>query len=70
MHEIIAARKEWEQSVMRGVPDTLTVIAALIHAASYFLNSKLPQKFIFIITAFHLLETCISLSKLASIQIH
>ena len=33
-------------SGMLPVPDTLAVIAALIHAASYLLNSKLPLKFI------------------------
>ena len=50
IHAWIAARNECEQSGMRPVPDTLAVIAALIHSASYLLNSKLPQKFIPIAT--------------------
>ena len=67
IHAWIAARSECEQSGMLPVADTLAVIAALIHAASYPLNSKLLQKFIPINLAFHLPETCMSLSKLGSI---
>ena len=44
---------------MRSVPDTLPVIAALIHAASYIL--KVAIKFIPIISDFPLPETCMSL---------
>ena len=42
IHAWIAARNSCVQSGMRPVPDTLAVIAALIHAANYLLMS-LPE---------------------------
>ena len=52
---IIAARNSCMQVGMLPVPHTLAVIAALIHAASYLLNSKLLFKFIPIIRTIHLI---------------